>query len=647
MDHHSSQSFAHSPRSSPSGRSVSTSALKTPISTLSRLIAAREGRNVTGDNFTAFSSQHPARSDGLNELFDFLYTRGFLEGACSDITISAFNKKYNLHRLILDRSPFFSSLFSGPWKDSVCETLDLSLNDPNMTIEAFEIALARLYGHYDSEVEEQHARALLAVASYLDMQDLVEASVDRIIQGLSVVNLSTVFHFAMSSNYGSASSRIINSCKNILYCEGWETGISGWCSIPTTVAAEILSGNPFFVPTEWERCMFVIELINWHIIHNDSSAESSTDATPLANENDAVKTSDSNTDYESAMFGIEPLQNVMETGIHYVHFTFEQIQILDRLRDVNLNRVVSEKTLRDAVWASLSLKQKVLGCFPNEASIGLINKGPLPEDKGGFIIPSTDETTVGVASVSALAKQKSEKSSDHEAGGDGDGVGWTSFAPYRFSLEFKNVSKLREDKRVYSDTIWYAGSYWNIYIQKVRQRKSVLQMGVYLHRAKTSGLTSLSTKDPDNDLSMSMNRMYFSDDNSVNELVQESDVTGGVTTNMSVRSNVVDADIPFGASPRAVQTPTKSVSTSQSIAMPEYLDMRPQILTYFKIFTPSKKGKHAITCFSSSPDYFNFSQSWGWKSTTLCAAVDEQHFSGESSSESDVNLKFMIVLGKV
>jgi hypothetical protein len=36
---------------------------------------------------------------------------------------------------------------------------------------------------------------------------------------------------------------------------------------------------------------------------------------------------------------------------------------------------------------------------------------------------------------------------------------------------------------VYSRTVSYAGSLWNIYIQKVRSAKNV-QLGVYLHRAK-------------------------------------------------------------------------------------------------------------------------------------------------------------------
>lgn len=42
---------------------------------------------------------------------------------------------------------------------------------------------------------------------------------------------------------------------------------------------------------------------------------------------------------------------------------------------------------------------------------------------------------------------------------------------------------MKENKRYYSNTIWYAGSLWNVYVQKKESTKG-LQLGVYLHREK-------------------------------------------------------------------------------------------------------------------------------------------------------------------
>ena len=44
---------------------------------------------------------------------------------------------------------------------------------------------------------------------------------------------------------------------------------------------------------------------------------------------------------------------------------------------------------------------------------------------------------------------------------------YTKFPPFRFAVEFPNPRTLRVKRRVYSPTFWYAGSLWNVYIQKM------------------------------------------------------------------------------------------------------------------------------------------------------------------------------------
>ncbi len=44
-------------------------------------------------------------------------------------------------------------------------------------------------------------------------------------------------------------------------------------------------------------------------------------------------------------------------------------------------------------------------------------------------------------------------------------------------------------------------------------------------------------------------------------------------------------------------------------ALPPYVDARPTIRTYFKIYQMSPEGK-TVSVHKSAPDVFNFSQSW-------------------------------------
>lgn len=79
---------------------------------------------------------------------EHLYTRGLLGGRHSDITVHAFGYPYKLHRILLDRAPFFNSALSGPWIESNSKEITLHPDDidHNITQIAFELALKRLYG---------------------------------------------------------------------------------------------------------------------------------------------------------------------------------------------------------------------------------------------------------------------------------------------------------------------------------------------------------------------------------------------------------------------------------------------------------------------------------------------------------------------
>ena len=91
------------------------------LTTLNRLFAVQA--DTSPDHSRNSSYVAPARHPSLYTrasrspaaLSDHLYKRGFLDGRHSDITVHAFGQQYRLHRLILDRAPFFSSALTEPW----------------------------------------------------------------------------------------------------------------------------------------------------------------------------------------------------------------------------------------------------------------------------------------------------------------------------------------------------------------------------------------------------------------------------------------------------------------------------------------------------------------------------------------------------
>ena len=624
------------------------------------------------------------------------------------MTIVAFGTQYRLHRLLLDRSPFFSTCFNGgPWAESNSSEIVLSpeTTDPNMTQNAFELALGRLYGHVNSEEEDKHALPLMAAASYLELQDLAESCVASLLKSLQTSNIADIIRFVTNSYYGPLTDRLLESAKSLLYRDGWEMPFSEWDGISADFVAEIVGYEGFYVPTEYARYCFIRDIIDWRLQQSycpeSSNADEHLKLPPNVHQDDGLDVQSVDDDYAE----VRPLRDVLETGIYYVHMTFEELQKIAEDNDVLGRPAVDESVIRDALWQQMVLRQKVLNS-PNdspELSItkteyisphGIKSKSPVRSPTPGdtkitgsdstvstprsslfdlfersktsrkYYIPTEDSTTVIGDSPEQTPPQLLPSRGPRATSGPGevpatlerppssDGkevdtlpaceeLRYSEFPPFRFSVEFRSIRTLKEKKRVYSKTVFYAGSYWNIYIQKVKSTKNI-QLGVYLHRAKDregSGSSSSASRE-----TIELGQIVDdarrgggrSADLEEGEVTMTTTLSGDLTSTSSYRPGANTS------ATRSLPSCAPSVPEVSVPAMGHYVDSRPMIQTYFKIFSPSRKGK-MLSMFSSGPDSFNFSQSWGWKSSSLI--LEEGALGGSGEGMEDAKVRFMVVLG--
>jgi hypothetical protein len=728
-----------------------------------------------------------------------LLHRGFIDGRHSDITIHAFGSSYRLHRLILDRVPFFSSAFSGSWAESSAREMTLHPQDvdSNITKTAFELALRRVYGAVMPAQEDQEAIGLFATACWLDMVDLVDSSVDALLRQMHPSKLHTLIKLVTSNYYGKAGDRILSSAKAMLCREGWEMPYEYWDGIPADIIREIIGGDPFYVPGEWERWFITLKLLNRRLkagaIEAGLISPSGRYIQPRPNSLkffavrfDTIYRRDGvvggrhileKDDTWLALYtspDIAPLLVLLDEGIHYVHLRFEQLQQIRTQKDILGVPVLPEKVISNALWMSMELRQRVVNAQESDLELGLSevaedyveddeqepesrslpDRGKRPEshrvdtemesgswDGNGkprkFWIPVTDSSSVMGGAREAYIAANSTGSSDWtphmnrlSASLEPSDVAWaldvgaiggehgrsssrnasnqqveparfSHYPPFRFSAEFPNPRTLREKKRVYSQTVWYAGSMWNLYIQRVSTSKNQ-QLGIYLHRAKD--------KDPSDD-PLAQFISYTVDDRiglleqemllrknerrsrhwradlmaSGGEADPEDDGNGSSGENET--SNPTGEAEPSTRTPgmssllrraegsskarKTSQTPTTTASVHASAyaanrvldsdeeneelartskrfnvsAMPAYVDGRPTIKTYFKIYSPSKAGR-MLSIYESAPDRFNFSQSWGWKSSQM---VLDDGLSGYDMTKGakDGKLRYMVVIGNV
>lgn len=757
---------------------------------------------VTSDGPTPAVSRVPShmrsrsgtgRSLGdTSTLTGHLLHNGFQEGRHSDITVHAFGQSYRLHKLLLDRVPFFSSAFSGSWSESTAKEMTVmpEETDHNITKRAFELALKRIYGTQCPMQEEEEAIGLFATACWLDMPDLVDSCVESILRQMQPAILYSLIKLVTNNYYGKAGDRILSSAKAMLCREGWEMPYEYWDEIPAEMIREIVGGDPFFIPGEWDRWYLALKLLNRRLrtkaveaglvspggryLHpkpNSIQFFAVRFDTPyrIATHQRYVSEKD------EAWIGlytspeIAPLLVLLDEGIHYVHLRFEQLQQIRAQRDILGVPVLPEKVISDALWMSLELRQKVLNAGEGDVELGLSEaaedyeeaelqaertarsgKGKLREQDPGrldevaqdmesgswdgngkarkFWIPDHDVSCVMGGTREASAAANSTSGADWSTSAarlsailEPTDVAWaldfntgnviesgrppsrthsptskprySHYPPFRFAAEFPNPRTLKDRKRVYSQTVWYAGSMWNLYIQRVNTSK-VQQLGIYLHRAKD--------KDPHDDplaqfipatvddrigqleremLLRKSSRRYESW--RLNEAARGSemrrDEEPAASSNEFDFATVGFAGAGIASTSRRAGGSAQAGKTSQTAGMasrefcppdaqllesddddeelvrsnrkynvsaiPPYMDSRPTIKTYFKIYSPSRAGR-LLSIYESAPDRFDVSKSWGWKSGQM-QLDDGLGDCGASKASKEGKLRYMVVIGNI
>lgn len=707
--------------------------------------------------------------------------------------------------MLLDRAPFFSSALSEPWTESSSKEITLHPEDidSNITQAAFELALKRIYGCHEVTEEDEEAIGLFATGCWLDMADLIDASISSLLRQMCPSKLSTYIRFVTSNYYGKHGDRILTAAKAMLCREGYEMLIRYFDGISGEIIREIIGSDGFYVPGEWERWILATRILNRRLkakavdaglMSSDGTLQSSRPASMnfMAVRFDTVyrptaglTSMDSSTDADKWLGlytcpDIAPILVLLDEGIHYMHLSFEQLQHIRERRDALGVSLIPEKVISNALWMSMELRQKIVNSKESDLELGISQEAEEPEEdettspsNGGgtpsnairelseraagkqaareededgkeedgmesgswdgngqprkFWIPQVDSTypmggslePQAAAAISTRPNSRNRNSSRLSASLTPQDVQWatdfassmqerpdtpngptygttpspqvtyTNYPPFRFAAEFPPVRSLKEKKRVYSSTVFYAGSLWNVYVQKKETDKGT-EVGIYLHRQRhTEGsddVLAAANNSVDERIGhlerellirrrssrrgVTEPRAYASDDNSgsgndttlVAGPSQDLDTLSGLLRSQGVGNPTkaseasvalsgagggagLDRPYAMSSDARKVDSDADDVGANQPRrvkvpALPPYVDGRSKIKTYFRIYTPSK-GSRILSVYECAPDKFDFSQSWGWRSKEL---ILEDRMEGESTK--DPRLRFMVVIGE-
>ena len=606
--------------------------------------------------------------------------------------------------------------------------------------------------------------SLFATGCWLEMQDLVDDSVDSILRRMTKDSLAPVIQVVSANYYGKPGDRLLASAKAMLCRNGTDLPTKSWDNVPSELVAEIVGSDGFYVRDEWYRWRLAKRLLDRRLkliarelgLHPSRGVQA-----PASLSDRAFRPPPTEPDYEdgSSVEGVAgelrlwellyshedvvPLLGLVDTGIHYIHMSFEQLQSIREARDVFGVPVLPEQAAMESLWSNVELRRRVLNATEKELSLGLMRYAPEgQEDIRGdrtnlslntlskasskqpakddvvsasdktspprYIIPNADcnvvlggneepiytyrntdsksttqqrtsgpqpgpvETMLDDGTTTLEVETESRRGSDTESM-----ITYSNYPPFRFAVEFPNTRMLKDRKKVFSHTVFYAGSLWNVYIKKVKSSTKNPHLGVYLHRAPQHQSTrpnAVHRGSVDERIGALEHRMqgrgprgppgatylnYEQQRPQENSQSQGTDsVVSGTTDNnftndfarrLSQRFRIAASPLPSIRTPYANEEAGVSASNEQSEspstsdsenaildidsltyqprphvpALSPYVDKRPTIKTYFKIYSPGRGGR-MLSVYESVPDKFNFSQSWGWKSSTLMVDDEEE-----------------------
>ncbi|XP_054404080.1 germ cell-less protein-like 1 isoform X2 [Pongo pygmaeus] len=139
------------------------------------------------------------RRKKLKSTSKYIYQTLFLNGENSDIKICALGEEWSLHKIYLCQSGYFSSMFSGSWKESSMNIIELEIPDQNIDVEALQVAFGSLYRD-DVLIKPSRVVAILAAACLLQLDGLIQQCGETMKE---TVNVKTVCgYYTSAGTYG-------------------------------------------------------------------------------------------------------------------------------------------------------------------------------------------------------------------------------------------------------------------------------------------------------------------------------------------------------------------------------------------------------------------------------------------------------------
>uniref|UniRef100_A0A8C1IRH5 Germ cell-less, spermatogenesis associated n=1 Tax=Cyprinus carpio TaxID=7962 RepID=A0A8C1IRH5_CYPCA len=151
----------------------------------------------------------------LKSTSKYIYQTLFLNGEKSDIQIRALGQEWNLHKIYLCQSGYFSSMFSGSWKESNMMVIELEIPDQNIDTEALQVVFGSLYRD-DVLIKPSRVVYVLAAACMLQLDGLIQQCGETMKENVNVKTVCSYYNAATMYGLDSVMKKCLEWLLNNL-----------------------------------------------------------------------------------------------------------------------------------------------------------------------------------------------------------------------------------------------------------------------------------------------------------------------------------------------------------------------------------------------------------------------------------------------
>ncbi|KAI9100597.1 hypothetical protein DFS34DRAFT_578633, partial [Phlyctochytrium arcticum] len=542
------------------------------------------------------------QQEPLKRLSEALYRKGFLLSRFSDISVRILGMTYRLHRIVLLTSPYFASMLDGgPWKEAGCSELEITIEDPNVTVEGVTAVLSRMYGRTEVTLTTRTAPSVLGAGLFFGDKELCESVVEFITGDVSA---STVLDYILLADrfcYGVHSETIAEACLTYLCREGYAHRdlVPVFETMPVALFERIVTSDCFWVPGEEQRWEFVedsgdsesegekeesdqevtvavkqseLPLVDGGLMLEPTPPIRSPSEVSVQDDLDhyhappsptpSTYSSSSHSSTSSAVSPTHLFHRILTNGIAYMHLPFHTLRALHSYSTTASQNHLPPNLFHEAIWFQKDLQDLITSSTDESTQLDIDEPEVVPRNDTRHIDGRRLTQVLDAQFLYAHRKLR--------------------YAPMRFGVEFTDLQRVASGEKVTSRQYFYAGSMWQIYVQTLVVDDTP-KLGIYLQRMpiptpkSRAGAASATTAD-------------------LFPLMPE----------------------PYTQLPPA--TP--------------YIDPRKTTVTWFQLYCYFGSSCYVL---ESKPDKFQLTQSWGWRINKLY----------RDAFEGGRRLKCCVVLGHV